>query len=159
MRNISAIHVSGGEQVRFNEKMMKFHSDTLPWFRANQSLLLLFNTVWVARMQQIQCTNFILLDIIQHGLEPTIYHTGGNITNHYTVNTVPTFLKSMTNLITHIIPLYNIYSNYIEIRLVETIPRDIYQNIVFPSQQDRISLSTISYFPYSKFSRFNALVI
>ena len=32
------------------------------------------------------------------------------------------------------IPLYNIYSTYIEIRLVETIPRDIYQNIVFLSQ-------------------------
>jgi hypothetical protein len=32
-------------------------------------------------------------------------------------------------------------------------------NIVFPSQQYRISLSTISYFPYSKFSRFNTLVI
>jgi hypothetical protein len=63
------------------------------------------------------------------------------------------------NEITRIIPLYNIYSTYIEIRLVETIPRDIYQNIVFPSQQHRISLSTISYFPYSKFSRFNALVI
>jgi hypothetical protein len=57
------------------------------------------------------------------------------------------------------IPLYNIYSTYIEIWLVKTIPRDIYQNIVFPSQQHRISLSTISYFPYSKFSRFNALVI
>jgi hypothetical protein len=51
-----------------------------------------------------------------------------------------------------------IYSTYIEIRLVETIPRDIYQNIVFLSQQHRISLSTISYFPYSKFSRFNALL-
>ena len=49
-----------------------------------------------------------------------------------------------------IIPLYNIYK---EIRLVKTIPRDIYQNIVFPSQQHRISLSTISYFPYSKFSK------
>jgi hypothetical protein len=34
--------------------------------------------------------------------------------------------------ITNIIPLYNIYSAYIEIRLVETISRDIYQNIVFP---------------------------
>ena len=42
---------------------------------------------------------------------------------------------------------YNIYSTYIEIRLVETIPRDIYQNIVFRSQQHRISLSTTSYFP------------
>jgi hypothetical protein len=29
---------------------------------------------------------------------------------------------------------YNIYSTYIEIRLVETIPRDIYQNIVFRSR-------------------------
>jgi hypothetical protein len=41
-----------------------------------------------------------------------------------------------------------------KIRLVVTIPRDIYQNIVFPSQQHRISLSTISYFPYSKFECF-----
>jgi hypothetical protein len=40
----------------------------------------------------------------------------------------------------YIIPLYNVYSTYIEIRLVETIPRDIYQNIVYPSQQYRISL-------------------
>ena len=56
-----------------------------------------------------------------------------------------------------IIPLYNIYSTYIEIRLVVTIPRDIYKNIVFPSQQHHISLSTISCFPYSKFARFNAL--
>jgi hypothetical protein len=40
----------------------------------------------------------------------------------------------------YIIPLYNIYSTYIEIRLVETIPHDIYQSIVFPSQQHRISL-------------------
>jgi hypothetical protein len=61
--------------------------------------------------------------------------------------------------ISEIIPLYNIYSTYIKIRLVETIPRDIYQNIVFPSQQHRISVSTISYFSYSKFARFNALVI
>ena len=39
-----------------------------------------------------------------------------------------------------IIPPYNIYSTYIEIRLVETTPRDIYQNIVFTSQPYRISL-------------------
>jgi hypothetical protein len=32
------------------------------------------------------------------------------------------------------------FSTYIEIQLVETIPRDIYQNIIFPSQQHRISL-------------------
>jgi hypothetical protein len=67
--------------------------------------------------------------------------------------------RTCLKIITNIIPLYNIYSTYIEIRLVETIPRDVYQNIVFPSQQHSISLLTISYFPYSKFSRFNALVI
>jgi hypothetical protein len=44
----------------------------------------------------------------------------------------------------------NVYSTYIEIRLVETIPRDIYQNIVFPSQQYHISLSTISLFEILK---------
>ena len=48
-------------------------------------------------------------------------------------------------MVAYIIRRYNIYSTYIEIRLVETIPRDINQNIVFPSQQHRISLSAISY--------------
>ena len=51
-----------------------------------------------------------------------------------------TELNTCFNCIYCIIPLYNIYSTYIEIRLVETIPRDIYQNIVFPSQQYSISL-------------------
>jgi hypothetical protein len=62
--------------------------------------------------------------------------------------------KNNTNVI---IPLYNIYSTYIEIRLVETIPRDIYQNIVFPSQQYHISvirnsqdLTLIHLFPMHK---------
>jgi hypothetical protein len=32
----------------------------------------------------------------------------------------------------YIIPLYNIYSTYIEILLIKTVPRDIYQDIVFP---------------------------
>jgi hypothetical protein len=43
----------------------------------------------------------------------------------------------------YIIPLYDMYSTYIEIRLVETISRDIYfplNNIVFLSHQYRISL-------------------
>ena len=48
--------------------------------------------------------------------------------------------KKAKNNANVIIPLYNIYSTYIEIRLVETIPRDIYQNIVFPSQQYHISV-------------------
>ena len=50
---------------------------------------------------------------------------------------------SNTISISGIIPLYNIYSTYIEIRLVETFPRGIYfplNNNVFPSQQYRISL-------------------
>ena len=33
---------------------MSLHSDTLFWFRANQSLLLLHNDVWLAEKQQIQ---------------------------------------------------------------------------------------------------------
>ena len=53
--------------------------------------------------------------------------------------------RSISPMVAYIIRRYNIYSTYIEIRLVETIPRDIYQNIVFPSQQHRISLSAISY--------------
>ena len=59
-----------------------------------------------------------------------IYHFRHDITEYW--NDI--LLKVALNIISliYIIPLYNVYSTYIEIRLVETIPRDIYQNIVFP---------------------------
>jgi hypothetical protein len=47
---------------------MSLHSDTLFWFRANQSFLFLLNAAYLAEKQQIPILVFGLL-------EPTIYYT------------------------------------------------------------------------------------
>jgi hypothetical protein len=65
---------------------MSLHSDTLFWFRANQSLLLLINTVCFAEKQQI--SNFIVFGLTRQGLDPTIYRTRGEHANHYTTDAV-----------------------------------------------------------------------
>ena len=46
------------------------HSDTLSWFRANYSLLLLLNAAYIAAN-----SNFIVLSLTRPWLKPTIYHT------------------------------------------------------------------------------------
>ena len=51
---------------------MSLHSDTLFWFRANQSLLL----------------NATCFDLTRPELEPTIYRTWGEHANHYITDTV-----------------------------------------------------------------------
>jgi hypothetical protein len=61
------------------------HSDTLFWFRANQSLLLLLNGVCLAEKQQIP---ILVFGLTKPGLEPTIYHTRGEHANHYNTNVV-----------------------------------------------------------------------
>ena len=63
---------------------MSLHSDTLFWFRANQSLLFLLNAACLAEKQQIY--NFIVLT--RPGLEPTIYRTRGEHANHYATDAV-----------------------------------------------------------------------
>ena len=104
MRNLSAI--PWWEQVTFDEMMstlyytntlswifivlahwnnslcvdMSFHSDKLPWFRTNQSLLFLLNAACLAEMQQISNINFIVFSLT--------YHTQGKNANHYTTNMV-----------------------------------------------------------------------
>ena len=62
---------------------MSLHSDTLFWFRANQSLLFL-------RMfrEEATNTNFIVFGLTRPGLEPNIYHTRGENANHYTTDVV-----------------------------------------------------------------------
>ena len=62
------------------------HSDTLSWFRANQSLLFLFNAACLAEKQQI--TNFVVFGLTRPGLEPTIYRTRGDHANHYATDAV-----------------------------------------------------------------------
>ena len=59
---------------------MSLHSDTLFWFRANQSLLFLLNATCLAEKQQIP----ILYSLVW----PTIYRTRGEHANHYATDTV-----------------------------------------------------------------------
>ena len=54
---------------------MSLHSDTLSWFRVNQSLLFLHNAT---------NTNLMVFGLTWSGLEPTIYCTRGEHVNHYT---------------------------------------------------------------------------
>ena len=61
------------------------HSDTLFWFWANQSLLFLFNAVYLAEKQQIPISVF---GLIRLGLEPTIYRTRGEHANLYATDAV-----------------------------------------------------------------------
>jgi hypothetical protein len=71
---------------------MSLHLDTLSWFRANQSLLLLRNAVYVAEKQQI--TNFIVFGLTQSGVESTIYCTRADEhTNHYTTDVVKRYRR------------------------------------------------------------------
>jgi hypothetical protein len=65
---------------------MSLHSDTLFWFRANQSLLFLLNAACLAEKQQIY--NFIVFVLTRPGLEPTIYRTRGEHANHYATDAV-----------------------------------------------------------------------
>ena len=67
---------------------MSLHSDTLFWFWANQSLLLLLNA------GEATDTNFIVFGLTRPGLEPTIYHTRGEHANHYTTDAVTKFIMS-----------------------------------------------------------------
>jgi hypothetical protein len=49
------------------------HSDTLSWFRANQSLLFILKCCM--HRGEAPNTNFIVFGLTWSGLEPTIYHT------------------------------------------------------------------------------------
>ena len=58
---------------------MSLHTDTLFWFRANQSLLLLLNEACLAEKQH---TNFIVFGLARPGLEPTMYRPRGEHANN-----------------------------------------------------------------------------
>ena len=64
---------------------MSLHSDTLFRFRANQSLLLLLNAVWLAEATN---TNFIVFGLTRPGLQHMIYHTRGEHAYHYATDVV-----------------------------------------------------------------------
>ena len=54
---------------------------TLSWFRGIQSLILLFNNASLVEKQQILLYSFYLTRMV---LEPTIFYSRGEYTNHYT---------------------------------------------------------------------------
>jgi hypothetical protein len=64
---------------------MLLNSDTLFWFRANQSFLFLLNAACLAEKQQISNLVFGLTWL---GLKPTIYRTWGKHANYYATDAV-----------------------------------------------------------------------
>ena len=60
---------------------MSPHLDTLSWFRADQSFLFLLNAACLPEKQQISIC--IVVGMTRPGLEPTIYRTRGEHSNHY----------------------------------------------------------------------------
>ena len=70
-----------------NSPLVNRHSDTLFWFRANQSLLVLLHTGCVLG-REVTHTNCIVLGLTRSWFEPTIYCTRGEQTSHYTTNVV-----------------------------------------------------------------------
>jgi len=55
---------------------MSLHSDTISWFRANQSLLLLLNYACLVEKQEMPIVSSLWFD----------YHTRGEHANHYTID-------------------------------------------------------------------------
>jgi hypothetical protein len=77
---------------------MSLHSDTLFWFRANQSLLFLLNAACVLNGEATN-TNFIVFGLTRRGLDPTIYRTRVEHANHYTTDAVDIYLEEWNNSI------------------------------------------------------------
>jgi hypothetical protein len=67
---------------------MSLHSDTLSWFRANQSLFFLLNDVCLAEKQHIP---MLVFGLTRLGIDPTIYRTRGEHANHYASDAVCVF--------------------------------------------------------------------
>ena len=79
---------------------MSPHSDTLSWFRADQSLLFLLNAACLLEKQQIAIC--IVFGMTRPGLEPTIYRTRGEHCNHYATDVVDIIRSCMDAAETHI---------------------------------------------------------
>jgi hypothetical protein len=70
---------------------MSLHSDTLFWFRGNQSLLFLLNAACLAEKQQIP----IVFGLTREKLLPMIYRTRGEHANHYATDVVYNLKKNL----------------------------------------------------------------
>ena len=64
---------------------MSSHSDTLSWFRTNQSVVFLLHAVCLVEKQQMKFYSFCFTWL---GLETTIYRKQGEHANHYTTDAV-----------------------------------------------------------------------
>ena len=80
---------------------MSPHSDKLSWFRADQSLLFLLNAACLPEKQQISICIYIVFGMTQPGLEPTIYRTRGEHSNHYATDAVRIIRSYMDAAETH----------------------------------------------------------
>jgi hypothetical protein len=71
--------------VYWNNSDISSHSDTLSWFRANNSLHFLLNA---AEKPQIPMLDLRVFSLTQPGVKPMIYCTRGEQANHYTIDAV-----------------------------------------------------------------------
>ena len=67
---------------------MSLHSDTLFWFRVNQSLLLLIIAACLTEKQQIPVPHLEYFSLTRPGLEAAINRTRGEVANYYTTDAV-----------------------------------------------------------------------
>ena len=79
---------------------MSPHSNTLSWFRADPSLLFLLNAAYLPEKQQTSIC--IVFGMTRLGLEPTIYRTQGEHSNHYATDAVRIIRSCMDAAETHI---------------------------------------------------------
>ena len=79
---------------------MSPHLNTLSWFLADQSLLFLLNAACLPEKQQISIC--IVVGMTRQGLEPTIYRTRGEHSNHYATDAVRIIPSCMDAAETHI---------------------------------------------------------
>ena len=75
---------------------MSLHSDTLFWFKANQSLPFLLSATYLAEKQQMPILYF---GLTRPELEFTIYRTRSEHANHYATDTVMVDWKKASKMI------------------------------------------------------------
>jgi hypothetical protein len=93
---------------------MLVYSDTLFWFRANQSLLFLLNAACLAEKQQIP----ILPSLVwPDWLEPTIYRIWGEHANNYAIDEVILYNTSLITIYPTIIYKLHVFCLSISLNL------------------------------------------
>ena len=78
---------------------MSLHSDTLSWIRANQSINCSCSLEDECLAEKQQISILLSFGLTRPGLEPTIYHTRDEYTNHYTTYADPLAMKNYLLLV------------------------------------------------------------